>query len=245
MPYPFLKRWMRVSALTKNRSAKRYRCECVALILFASRSADWLASLAAGAERLVPLSVVGEPARACSSAARHCGSASSLPAGSRLRPDACRPDRRNGHPRAGLGRHRIVLARRDCPCRVREPPGRDRPAAAAHRRDGGRACRGGRPVVAAGAACGHAAGRKPVGSTRSHGADRRSGSVRRGAAAAGQDRRNDGPRRGRRKRLALADSRGLCRRAWRFGCEASSPSAKRTPRPAARSARRTSSTRSS
>jgi cell cycle sensor histidine kinase DivJ len=35
------------------------------LILFASRSADWLASLAAGAERLVPLSVVGEPARAC------------------------------------------------------------------------------------------------------------------------------------------------------------------------------------
>ena len=65
MPYPFLKRWMRVSALTKNRSAKRYRCECVALILFASRSADWLASLAAGAERLVPLSVVGEPARAC------------------------------------------------------------------------------------------------------------------------------------------------------------------------------------
>ena len=64
MPYPFLKRWMRVSALTKNRSAKRYRCECVALNRLASRSRDWLASLAAGADRLVHRSVSDEQARA-------------------------------------------------------------------------------------------------------------------------------------------------------------------------------------
>ena len=64
MPYPFLKRWMRVSALTKNRSAKRCRCECVALNRLASRSRDWLASLAAGADRLVHRSVSDEQARA-------------------------------------------------------------------------------------------------------------------------------------------------------------------------------------
>ena len=64
MPYPFLKRWVRVSALTKNRSAKRHKCECVALNKLASRSHDWLASLAAGADRLVHPSVGGEPERA-------------------------------------------------------------------------------------------------------------------------------------------------------------------------------------
>src|SRR5215218_5707610 len=63
MPYPFLKRWVPVSALTKNRSAKRYRCECVALNSLASRSRDWLASLAAGADRLVHRSVDSEQAR--------------------------------------------------------------------------------------------------------------------------------------------------------------------------------------
>ena len=64
MPYPFLKRWMRVSALTKSRLQNTCRYECVVLSAFASRWHDCLAGLAAAAERLVHSSTTGENERA-------------------------------------------------------------------------------------------------------------------------------------------------------------------------------------
>jgi cell cycle sensor histidine kinase DivJ len=64
MPYPFLKRWMRLSALTKSRHQKRFPSECVELSAFASRWHDCIAGLAAATGELVPASSLDDPMRA-------------------------------------------------------------------------------------------------------------------------------------------------------------------------------------
>ncbi len=166
MPYPFLKRWMRVSALTKNRSAKRCRCECVALNRLASRSRDWLASLAAGADRLVHRSVSDEQARAHHRRLVVAALFVPLADGGCSRPDPCRSDRRHGDRGAGLGTHRSRLARGDLARLIRQSADcRVRLAAACHAVER-RGDRRSRPVVAAGAAGGVAAGRMRLGAAR-------------------------------------------------------------------------------
>ena len=122
MPYPFLKRWVRVSALTKNRSAKRHRCECVALNKLASRSQDWLASLAAGADRLVHPSVGGEPERAQHRRLVLIGLFVPVLMAAALVQTLAEPDRRHGDPDAGIGGHRLGLARRHLACRIGQDP---------------------------------------------------------------------------------------------------------------------------
>src|SRR4051794_21613468 len=61
MPYPFLKRSMRLSPLTKSRHQKRSPSECVELSAFASRWHDCLAGLAAAAGQPAPVSALETP----------------------------------------------------------------------------------------------------------------------------------------------------------------------------------------